>query len=285
MRPKKSNRLRGSVTQNNVSVRIDADERTGVGFLARLGLLGIAIITCALLLGWLWHSGWIQRQGKEAQETAMELTQKAHFSIKDVVVEGRRQSNKDDVFDALGTERGAPILAFDAKAAVARLAKLPWINSAVIERRLPDTVAVILTERVPLARWQHDEKLYVVDSDGHVLPGAKANDFAALPLVVGTGAEREAQNFLPLLQSYPDFNQKVDSIVRVGDRRWDLHLTPKIIVRLPEENVANALHRLSVLITQEKIFDRDIASIDLRLPDRLTIEPATPAAKTGDVHP
>jgi cell division protein FtsQ len=158
---------------------------------------------------------------------------------------------------------------------------LPWVDSAIVERRLPDIVAVILTERTPEARWQHDDKLYVIDSEGRVLTAAKPENFTSLPLVVGTGADSEAQAFLADLKNYPDIADKTDSAVRVGERRWDLHLQPKIVVRLPEQDVDGALHRLSVLITQEKILDRDIAAIDLRMPDRLVIEPAAAPAKTG----
>ena len=153
--------------------------------------------------------------------------------------------------------------------------------SVTVERRLPDIVAVILTERAPMARWQHDDHIYVIDTDGHMLPSAKPEDFPALPLIVGAGADREAQDLFAKLKIYPEISQKTDSAVRVSERRWDLHLAPKITVRLPEENVDAALHRLSVLITQESILDHDIVAIDLRLPDRLIFEPAAGAPANG----
>jgi cell division protein FtsQ len=288
MRQNKTPSLRGSVTQNNVTVRMRAREQpglAGIGFLARLGILTGCILIFLGIFIVLWQIGWPQRQAEKLQETGLVLTQKAQFAVKDIVVEGRQQSSKDDIFDALGTESGAPILDFDAKAAAARLTKLPWVATAVVERRLPDTVVVFLTERIPAARWQHDDHLYVIDTAGHVLATAKPEDFSTLPVVVGAGADREAQGFLTLLKSYPDIQAKVDSVVRVGDRRWDLHLTPKIIARLPEQDVGTALHRLSVLMSQEKIFDRNIAAIDLRIPDRLIIDPATPPKPTGSPKP
>jgi cell division protein FtsQ len=61
--------------------------------------------------------------------------------------------------------------------------------------------------------------------------------------------------------------------VRVGERRWDVHLEPDVIARLPEKDIDDALKRLSDLITDKKILERNVAAIDLRLPDRLVIEP------------
>lgn len=275
MRQKKSSRLRGSVTQNNISVRMS--EQESMGFLTRLGILAAVILVIVGGSGVLWHIGWPQEQAHHLRAYGLALTQHAQFAIKDITVEGRGQSNKDDVLDAIGTQRGAPILDFDTQAAAARLGKLPWVESATVERRLPDTVNVVLTERVPLARWQHDDKFYVIDTDGHILPAAKPENFATLPLVVGTGADRESQALLDLLSNYPEVQSKTDSAVRVGERRWDLHLRPNITARLPEQDVDAALHRLSVQITEQKILDRDISVVDLRLPDRLVFEPATPA--------
>jgi cell division protein FtsQ len=56
-------------------------------------------------------------------------------------------------------------------------------------------------------------------------------------------------------------------------------------VRLPEDDLDAALHRLSVLISQEKLLDRDIVAVDLRIPDRLTIEPAATAANATNAAP
>jgi len=282
MRKNRSSPLRGSVTQNTLSVRMRAREQSGVGFLTRLGLLaGSALIVLGILF-WLWHSGWISKQVMRVQNAGLSATQTMQFAIRDIAVEGRHQESKDSIFDALGTEQGAPILGFDTKAAAARLVNLPWIETATVERRLPDALVVVLTERVPVARWQHDDHFYVIDDSGHVLPSAKAEDFSTLPLVVGIGADKEAQAFFALLKEYPDIQEKMDSAVRVGERRWDLHLQSKIIVRLPEQDVASAMHRLSVLISQDKILDRDIVAIDLRMPDRLTIEPVATSKQGKD---
>jgi cell division protein FtsQ len=293
--------LRGSVTQNNVSARVRVSERDGIGFLARLGILAgiLLIFLIAAAIGW--HSGWAGREASQIDKYVLNLTQKAQLEVKDIAVEGRRQSSKDDVFDALGIAQGAPILSVDLQGAAARLGKLPWVDSVRVERQLPDTIAVFLTERVSMARWQHDGKFYVIDTQGRVLPSAKPDDFSSLPLVVGLGAERGAQVFLSLLKAYPDIQEKMESAVRVGERRWDLILqprpreaqkehansgaSPKVTVRLPEENVADALHRLSVLIAEEKILDRTIVAVDLRVPDRLVLEPAVSAPQTGEKRP
>ncbi len=280
MRKRKSP-LRGSITQN-VATRVRAAQREGIGFLARLGFL-IVFVSAVLIVGIVgWHSGWPARKAQQLKEASLELTRMAHFEVKDIVVKGRRQSSKEEIFDALGAGPGTPIFAVDMAEAVERLGRLPWTSSVIVERRLPDTLVVFLTERVPLARWQQNDRFFVIDTEGQVLTTARAEDFAELPLVVGSGAERDARHLLELLAFYPAIKEKVTAAVRVGQRRWDLHLSPKIVVRLPEENPGKALRRLLSLMTDEKILNRDIVAIDLRIEGRLAIEPA-PGVKAGEV--
>lgn len=221
---------------------------------------------------WAWHSGWIHRQVTQIADTGLRLTQKAHFAVGDIVVEGRSQTNKDQLFVALEATAGSPIFAFSPSEAEARIAKLPWVESVNVSRRLPDTIFVRLVERIPLARWQHDNHISVIDINGKALPDASAEQFDHLPLVVGAGAPAEAKSLLDTLHTFPVIEQKVTAAVRVGERRWDLHLPSNIVAKLPEDGLADALKRLSILITEQKILERDIVSIDLRIPDRLIIE-------------
>ena len=67
--------------------------------------------------------------------------------------------------------------------------------------------------------------------------------------------------------------------VLVGERRWNLRLKNGLDVRLPEVEVARALERLAALDREAKLVSRDIVSIDLRLPDRVTVKLSPAAAK------
>jgi len=78
-----------------------------------------------------------------------------------------------------------------------------------------------------------------------------------------------------MLKDYPAVAAKMMAAVRVSERRWDIHLQPKVIARLPEKDVQHALSRLSDLITDQKILERDIIAIDLREPSKLFLEPGS----------
>jgi cell division protein FtsQ len=99
-----------------------------------------------------------------------------------------------------------------------------------------------------------------------------------LPLVVGRGAELRAKEFLAILARYPDLRDQVRASVLIGERRWNLRLRNGLDIRLPETKVEQALITLAQLDKDKKLLSRDIVSVDLRLPDRVTVRLSEAAA-------
>ena len=95
-----------------------------------------------------------------------------------------------------------------------------------------------------------------------------------LPLVVGNGANTSAATLFNILSQEPNVKSHVVAAVRVNNRRWNLTLNNGTIILLPEipEETTAAIHYLAKLETSINLLDRPILSIDMRLPDRLTIK-------------
>ncbi|MCH7796281.1 MAG: FtsQ-type POTRA domain-containing protein, partial [Proteobacteria bacterium] len=210
--------------------------RTGIGAAASVVVLGLA---------GLWYGGWVERGVAAAGRALLAATVEAGFKVDDVLVEGRARTKRSAILEALGVARDTPILAFDPHAAKRRLEALPWVRAAIVERRLPEAIFVRLVERKPRALWQHQGRLAVIDRGGDVIPGAKPEAFAHLPLVVGKGAPGHAADLLAMLDSEPELRTRVSAAVRVRDRRWNLRLDGGIDVRLPEHNPAAAWAELA----------------------------------------
>jgi cell division septal protein FtsQ len=132
----------------------------------------------------------------------------------------------------------------------------------------PDRLLITITERRAFALWQHNAHVNVIADDGTVLQPFVEDRYRGLPLVVGSGAERRAKNFIGLLDRYPAIRSAVRAAVLVAERRWNLRLTNGMDVRLPEGDLQTALDRLVKLDNDKKLLSRDITSIDLRLADR-----------------
>ena len=193
------------------------------------------------------------------------------LTVSDIRVEGRETTDPETILAALAAGPGTPILAVSPTRAKDRLESLPWVRTAVIERRLPGTLYVRLVERKPLALWQHSGKIELIDRGGDVIPVVRLDQFAKLPMVVGEGAARHAAELLEMLASEPELAARVTAAIRVGDRRWNLRIDNAIDVLLPADGAANAWSQLARLERSSAILKRDLQTIDIRLPDRLVL--------------
>ncbi len=195
----------------------------------------------------------------------------AGFGVKKIIVEGQLHATDAEITAALKAGPDTMMLGFDTDAAKARLEALPWIRHAQVMRLLPSTLQVVVEERIPYAVWQKDGQTYVVDAEGVVLAPALREAYAALPLVVGEGAGKSASALFDALTPYGDLRQKLAAALRVGDRRWTLKLASGVEIMLPDDNVPEALISLAKLEQDRGVLEREIAAVDLRLLDRVTV--------------
>ena len=218
------------------------------------------------------HTGWDAEGVEHVRGRVLALTTQAGLAVNDVVVQGRGRTSGDAILAALGAARGTPMLAVSPSAAKARLEALPWIRSASVERLLPGTLYVQVTERQPLALWQRKGKLELIDREGTVVAVPSLDEFADLIILVGDDAPKAASPLLEMLASEPALRSHVTAAVRVGGRRWNLKLDSGMAVELPEDNVGAAWHQLAQLDRTDGLLKRDILKVDLRLPDRLVLQ-------------
>jgi cell division protein FtsQ len=210
------------------------------------------------------------------------LANSAGFRITSVAINGRKQLSQDEVLAIGGVNGRSSLLFLDAASVREKLKANPWISEATVLKLYPGQLRIDIVERTAFALWQQNGRLSVISQDGSVLERFVSPRFLKLPLVVGKGAEVRAKDFLALLARYPQVNAVTRAVALVGERRWNLYLNNGLDIRLPENDVGNALFTLSNLDRDEHLFAKDIVAIDLRLPDRLVVQLSDDAAKARE---
>lgn len=254
-------------------------------FSALLRRFGLWIAIPVLFAGSLYGGAQLSRspRGQAALQYSLDKildgTARLGLVVADIKVEGRETTDRETILTALGAGPGTPILALSPRRAKEQLEALPWIRSAVVERRLPDTLYVRLVERKPLALWQHGGKLELIDHEGAVIRVTRLDRFAKLPMVVGENAAPHAAELLDMLATEPDLAARVSAAIRVGDRRWNLRIDNTIDVLLPAEAAVSAWAQLARLERSSAILKRDVQTVDVRLPDRLVLRVNPEASK------
>ena len=242
-----------------------------------VALSGVAVAGVAGIVLATNHRG--ERLVEAASNAVTSQTAAAGFKLAEVRLDGASAQSSADILRAADLHKGAPLFALDLDAARRRVEQVGWVKSARIERLYPDSVVIGVVERRLLAVWENGGRVGVIDTTGVVAPEADPTKFARLPLVVGNGANLAAGHILPLVQARPRLMARLDALVRVDDRRWDLRLKDGGIVQLPASDEDAALIRLDQLDQASRILDLGFSRVDLRDPEMVAVRPReNPAA-------
>lgn len=200
------------------------------------------------------------------------------FAIDRVEVSGNSETSQIDILQTVWMSGAATLPALDVVATQAAIEEMPWVESATVSKVYPDAVQVEIVEKRPYAVWQFGRELVVIDRDGAPIVPFATTRFTDLPLVVGAGADREAADLVDRIEIIPELTPRIRAYVLVAERRWDLHLTNGVVVKLPETDPMEAAAELVRMDRETRILSRDIVSVDLRVPDRFVVK-LTPEAK------
>ena len=196
-----------------------------------------------------------------------------------VHIEGESAEASAAIQRAAQLQPGQAMTSIDLDAIRQRVEGVGWVKSAKVVRLLPNTLIVHVTEHDRLAIWQAGGRNMVIDSHGQVIRGADAGRYPNLPLVVGKGAEQAASEVLPLIAQRPRLLTRLEALVRVDERRWDLRLKDGSLIQLPATDQEAALIQLDALDQRERLLELGFARIDLRTPDEVAVRPSAGAAE------
>ncbi len=242
---------------------------------------GSAFAIAFIAAGWMYGAV----AGGNGSAVVSGLASVVGLNASDIVITGQVETSEADVWEALGFQPGGSLVGFGVGEARARLLELPWVRDVAVRKLFPGTLQVALVEKRAVAVWQHNDRLTVVERSG--APIAKFgigdlinNRFSHLPHLVGQGAAGRASDIIPVTAQYPSIAGRVQTYVRIADRRWDLMFANGLRVKLPEYRVDTALSRLADMEQETRLLEREIAVVDMRLDDRVTFRLEEDAAKT-----
>ena len=224
-------------------------------------------------------SGASTRFGGWAEQKFYDVTADIGFDVQNILVEGRRYTDADALKAIINLDQGDALLSLKPNEVKSQLEKLSWVRSVHVERRFPQTVYIGLTERQPMALWQRQKRLSLIDENGVILTEHKLDRFKDYIILTGADVPEHAYAFLRQLQAQAGIQKRVEAATLISGRRWDLKLKNGVIVKLPEEETALALSRLALMQEQENLMDQDVNVIDVREQTRITVRTKPGAVK------
>jgi Cell division septal protein len=241
-----------ALTRGHVHIPQHSGSLAAAAFLAATGVYGVQL-------------------GGHSEDFWQMMTSGAGFALEDVHISGNVATSDIDVLQQLGLNGATSVISIDAEAARQALIDLPWVVDAQVTKVYPKSLAVKLVEREPVAIWQHGSELSYIDARGDIIAPMNGSRYAHLPLYVGLGADKHADELEARLIFHPEIRSRVKAAIRIADRRWDLRLDNGVTIALPETGIDAAFERFARFDGGRGVLDRDIALVDLRLADRVTL--------------
>lgn len=237
----------------------------------RFGLVTAAMFAVIWLGAWFFLSDADTRASNWVGNKTVMTMASLGFEVENVLIEGRVYSDPEILKAIINTQKGDPLFGFDPVEAKTSIEKIAWVESAHVERRLPNTIYIKLVERKPLALLQKDKKLSLIDVQGEVIPTNTMQPFKEMVIVMGEGAPPNAAEILYTLHAEPEIFNRIESIGFIAERRWDVIMKNAMRVKLPEHDVGLAVRRLAKAQKEDGILDKDLTGIDLRDPQRMIV--------------
>lgn len=89
--------------------------------------------------------------------------------------------------------------------------QIPWVESASVQRILPNRIRVQITERTPIAFLRSGTELALIDAHGVILDRPEGEDFQ-FPIVSGVGENLQRDERERRMQLYQEFMKDIDLV-------------------------------------------------------------------------
>jgi len=241
-------------------------ERSSAGWVASGVLVAGALIAGATFAG-----GSLVDARDRVAEIADNAAAGAGFKVTKIHVDGVDGARRAEVEAAVLAGGRTSLFSAAPGDVKARVEKLDWVQRASVARYWPGSVRVHVERRRAVALWDDGRKVAAIDDHGAAIAPIKPG--AGLPRIVGAGAGPAVSVVLAHLENRPALRARLDALVRVNDRRWDLRLKDGAVIALPATDLAGAFVRLDRADGAWSLLDRPIARIDLRDPHHIVVLP------------
>lgn len=212
------------------------------------------------------------------------FSRNSHFELKEIMIVSDGRLTSTQLKEYANLKPGMNLFAVKFDELRKNLESVPLVESVNIQRRLPDTLLVRVTERVALAQinWKWRAVPFLVDRTGVVMPATRSG--RALPMIEGLklddlrpGERISDEGVLYALKLLSTCDAMRLS-TRIRFERFDLRypdyitamLTSGVSVRFPRHSAQDKLIRLARVLEMAQEQGRRLKTIDLT-PDGLNV--------------
>ncbi len=131
-----------------------------------------------------------------------------------IEVTGNHIVSREAVLQQFMHDRGRSVLRIPLDVRRGALEEISWVESATVQRILPNRIRVELTERTPIAFLRNGNELALIDGHGVILDRPRGEDLQ-FPIITGLSENMPREERGKRMQVYEEFMKDID-LVRSG---------------------------------------------------------------------
>ena len=214
-----------------------------------------------------------QKIFKQFNSIIENYSDKYQYSLSVVNINGLNNIKEDEILNLIKPYKGSSIFLIPIKKIANKISQNNWVKSINIQSNYKDTIEINIDESKPIGIYTTGIQNILFSDDLKILENIANNEkrFSALIKFEGKNSLHES---IKLIDSFPDdFIQYVDKAFLINQRRWDLELKNSILLKLPENNIKEALEnykKIYINFSNEELIE--IESIDLRMKQKIILK-------------
>jgi len=194
------------------------------------------------------------------------------FPFNKVKVYGINEITQDELKNTILPFMQHGFFAINIEALHDKITQNPWVSHVVVKRKWPDELQITLTERQPVANWNHHALL---SGNGELFTPSSQSHYKDLPLLVGPPNQH-----VVMLRYLQNINRLLNPIhVRIRQldlnayATWKLTLDNGIVLYVGYKDVLARINQfVKVYSTLQSTEKGTIASVDLRYPNGMAVK-------------
>lgn len=149
--------------------------------------------------------------GALASDFLYHSPQVALLKPEQIELTGNHVVSRDAVLQQFVRDRGRSVLSIPLDARRSALEELSWVETANVQRILPNRIRVEITERTPIAFLRNASELGLIDAHGVILDRPRGEDFQ-FPIVTGLSDSIAREERGRRMATYQEFLRAIDTV-------------------------------------------------------------------------
>jgi len=193
------------------------------------------------------------------------------LKINEIKIDGLIEEEKNQLTREFKTILFENIFLTNQKNFTNILNKNNLIQSFSVKKKYPNSILINIKKTNFLAITNVNNKKYLVGSNGKLIDYENINiNKKKLPFIFGKNMDYLNFIYFKKIVDDSEFNyENITSLYYFPNNRWDIKTKSDILIKLPEENIFNALNFANKIIYNNKFNNNKV--IDLRISNHMII--------------